>query len=71
MYENLGSVMAREGVSIQDVAGLLGVHRDAASAKVGGEAEFSIQEAFDLHGRYFKQYSLEWTFRKKEEGRDA
>lgn len=71
MYENLESLMARERVSIQDVANLLEVHRNTASSKVRGETEFTIEEAFKLHGRYFNKYSLEWVYQKVLEAQGA
>ena len=69
--ENLRATMARERVSIQDIADCLDVHRNTASAKVSGETEFSIQEAFRLRDRYFRQYSLEWLFAKIKFSKEA
>jgi len=71
MRENLMAVMRREGITIQDVADFLGVHRNTASTKVNGETDFSIQEALDLHKRFFTPYSVEWLYRNPKTNKES
>lgn len=64
-YVNLRAEMAKNGVSVEDVAQVLGIHRNTASGKVRGEVPFTIDEAFALRDARFPGYEVGYLFRKR------
>lgn len=62
MYANLKMLMALKGVTIEDLAKLLGVHRNTIANKLDGESEFSFDQAIMIHDRYFSEYRIKYVF---------
>ena len=63
---NLKSQMAIHEVKIEDIAKLLGIHRNSAANKVNGETAFSIEEAVKVRDKFFPEKTLEYLFEKRE-----
>jgi len=65
-YFNLKEAMAREAVTMDDLAAVTGSHRNTIAGKLNGEVQagFGIEDAFTIRNARFKKYSLEWLFYK-------
>lgn len=61
---NLKGEMAKKGVSIEELAKLLNIHRNSVANKLNGDTPFTIDEAFKIHEAYFPQLSLNFLFEK-------
>lgn len=61
---NLRGEMAKKGISIEELAKLLGIHRNSVANKLNGDTSFTIDEAFKIHEVYFPQLSLDFLFQK-------
>lgn len=64
---NLRGEMARKGITIEELASFLGIHRKSVSNKINGETPFSVNEAFEIQKKYFPKLSLEYLFKKENE----
>lgn len=64
-YVNLRAEMAKNGVSVEDVAQTLGIHRNTATNKICGDTPFTIDEAFALRDARFPGYEVGYLFRKR------
>lgn len=62
MYANLKMLMALKGITNEDLAQLLGVHRNTIANKLDGESEFSFDQAVRIHDRYFAEYRIKYVF---------
>ena len=66
---NLRGEMAKRRVSIEDIADLIGAHRNSVANKLNGESSFSIEQAFEIQETYFPDLDLKYLFKKeKKEG---
>lgn len=63
---NLKGEMAKKNVTIEEIAKLLGIHRNSAANKINGETSFSIDEAFKIHNEFFPKLSMEYLFKTEE-----
>lgn len=63
---NLKAEMARKNISIEELAAVLGIHRNSASAKLNGKSQFTIEEAFTIKEHFFNDCTLEYLFRRDE-----
>lgn len=54
--------MAKRKVSIEDIATLLGIHRNSVANKLNGESSFSIEQAVMIQEKYFPDLSLKYLF---------
>lgn len=64
---NLRGEMVRKGITIEELARFLGIHRNSVSNKINGETPFSVDEAFEIQKKYFPKLSLEYLFKKENE----
>ena len=64
MYNNLKSVMAAKGITIDAMASLLGVHRNTVSNKLDGESEFTFGQAEQIQSVMFPEYNSAYLFRR-------
>lgn len=62
MHKNLRAEMAREGITIGDIAEFLGVRHATISDKVNGKFRFYYDEALAIKNRFFPNCSLEYLF---------
>ena len=57
--------MAARGVEIEDIAKLLGIHRNSAANKIYGRTAFSIAEGFLVHDKFFSDIPMKTLFEKE------
>ena len=62
MQTNLIGEMAKRGISINDVAELLGIHRNSVSNKLYGKSAFTLDEAIAVYDRYFSDLNFRVLF---------
>lgn len=62
---NLKGELAKKDITIEEVAKLLGIHRNSVANKINGDSSFTIEEAFKIHRKYFPKLSLEYLFKKE------
>lgn len=62
---NLRGEMAKRRVSIEDISGLLGIHRNSVANKVNGESPFSFEQSVKIQERFFPDLELKYLFRKE------
>lgn len=64
MYANLKMEMGLKGVTIEEIAKTLEIHRNSASFKINGEGSFTIDEAFKVHKKHFAYADMQYLFKK-------
>lgn len=65
MYYKLKFGLIEMGVSIDEAAKTLGMHRNTLSAKINGKAKFYIEELCEIRNAYFPDKSLDELSEKK------
>lgn len=66
---NLKGELAKKGITIEEVARFLGIHRNSVANKINGDSSFTIDEAFKIQKKYFPKLSLDYLFKKdRKEG---
>lgn len=63
MYMNLKAKMAIHNVSIEEIAKWLNIHRNTVAYKIN-EGSFSVEEAFSVKERFFKDCDTLFLFSK-------
>ncbi|RKO63229.1 helix-turn-helix domain-containing protein [Caldibacillus debilis] len=66
-YKNLRAEMARNGVTIRQIADLLGVRFATISDKLNGRSRFFCDEAIRIKRHFFPDCSLEYLFDDEDE----
>ena len=61
-YLTLRGEMAKRKISIENIASLLGIHRNSVANKLNGESSFSIEQAVLIQEAYFPDLSLRFLF---------
>lgn len=54
--------MAKRKISIENIASLLGIHRNSVANKLNGESSFSIEQAVLIQETYFSDLPLRYLF---------
>lgn len=62
MYSNLRAEMARQRVTIQGIASVIGVGRDSASQKLSGKTPITLADAFKIKEAYFPDSDVRYLF---------
>lgn len=62
MFSNLRAEMARKQITIQEIANMIGVGRDAASQKLSGRTPITLAEAFKIEKGYFPDSDVRYLF---------
>lgn len=62
MFSNLRAEMARKQITIQEIASMIGVGRDAASQKLSGKTPITLAEAFKIEKGYFPESDVRYLF---------
>lgn len=62
MRANLIGEMARRSISINDIAKLLGIHRNSVANKLYGRSAFTLDEAITVYDRYFSDMNFRVLF---------
>ncbi|KZR58334.1 hypothetical protein [Pseudobacillus badius] len=66
VYRNLRAEMARNNITIQDIADLLNVRYATACDKMNGKYRFFYDEAKAIKEFFFKDQPLEYLFESDE-----
>ncbi len=59
---NLKAEMQRYGISISDIASLLGCADKTVRNKLNGKTSFSVPEAFKIKKQFFPDLTVEYLF---------
>lgn len=62
IFSNLRAEMARQKISIQDIAQVLEVNRDTASNKLSCKTPITLNEAFKINRAFFPDSNIEYLF---------
>lgn len=62
MFPNLRTEMARKQITIQEIANMIGVGRDAARQKLSGKTPITLEEAFKIENGYFPSSDVRYLF---------
>jgi plasmid maintenance system antidote protein VapI len=62
MHRNLRAEMAREGITMVDIADYLNLRYATVNEKVNGKYRFYYDEALKIKKRFFPNQSLEYLF---------
>lgn len=62
MHRNLRAEMAREGITMVDIAHYLNLRYATVNEKVNGKYRFYYDEALKIKQRFFPNKSLEYLF---------
>lgn len=63
---NINDIRKREGVSIVEMADLIGVRYQTLSDKLNGVYDFKFGEAKKIRDEFFPSYDLSFLFSEKE-----
>lgn len=66
IYPNLRAEMAREKITIQEIATELNRRRETVSEKLSGKKRLYLREAFAIQRIFFPDLSLEYLFEEKD-----
>ena len=66
IYKNLRAEMGRHNYRVKDISDALGIGRDTAGAKLSGNREFTLKEAFQLSKILFDGQDVHYLFGEKE-----
>lgn len=66
MFKNLPNVMCAENIGVEDLAKILGVHRNTVANKIDGSSEFTLTEIEKIKA-VFSKYSWEFLFARGQE----
>lgn len=67
MLNNLESVRKDKGVSLVDMADVLGVRYQTVSDKIQGKYDFKFSEAVVIKKKFFPEYEIEFLFQEEKE----
>lgn len=65
-YGNLKAEMGRRDITIEEIARIIGVHRNSASNKINGPSSFSIEEAMAIKSKFFPDLDYKYLFKTDE-----
>lgn len=66
-YLILRGEMAKRKVTIENIATLLGIHRNSVANKLDGKSSFSIEQAVLIQKTYFPDLELKYLFATEEQ----
>lgn len=61
-FSNLRAEMARKGVTVQEIADLIGVNRDTVSRKLSRKSPLNLSEAFVIERTFFPGLGISYLF---------
>lgn len=71
LYKNLRAEMARNGVTIKQIAEFLDVRFATVSDKLNGRSRFFYDEAIRIKRHFFPSHSVEYLFDDGDQNRTA
>ena len=66
MLMQLKLAMVREGVSLEDIADLLGIHRNSVYNKMYEKTALQFPEAVKIHEAFFPYYGIKELFKSDQ-----
>ena len=66
-FSNLRAEMAREGITVQEIADSIGVNRDTAARKLSRKSPFTLNEAFIIERKFFQGLGIPYLFSEAKE----
>ena len=63
-FENLRAEMARENVSVKDMALCWGCNRDTATRKLARKSPIMLAEAFNAQRKFFTDKTVQFLFKE-------
>ena len=67
MYPNLNAVMKLKGITLENFAAALHIHRNTASNKLNGTSDFTYTEAMIISEVLFPEYKASYLFKRRVE----
>ncbi|MDT0715409.1 helix-turn-helix transcriptional regulator [Staphylococcus chromogenes] len=67
MLANLEKVRKDKGVSLVDIADLLGLRYQTVSDKINGASDFKFGEALQIKTTFFPEYEIEYLFSRSND----
>ena len=67
MYLNLMNEMRKNHITVDNIATLLGLHRNSIRSRNNGAIPYTVDEAFLVKSRFFPYADIEWLFRNYNE----
>lgn len=64
MYQNMLTVMSQKGLTIENIAQVLHLHRNTVANKISGKTDFTYDEACVLCDAIFPEYRPSFIFRR-------
>lgn len=62
MLANLIGELAKRRITNQELAELLGLHRNSIANKLYGSTDFTLREAIMIYDTYFQGCDFRWLF---------
>lgn len=62
MLANLVGELAKKRITNQELAELLGIHRNSVANKLYGDTPLTLREAFTIYDTYFSEMDFRWLF---------
>jgi phage protein len=62
---NLKGEMAKKGITIEEMAAYLKIHRNSVANKINGDTAFNVDEAFKIQKKFFPKFTVEYLFQKE------
>lgn len=62
MLTNLIGELAKKRITNQELAELLGIHRNSVANKLYGDTAITLKEAFTIYDTYFSEMDFRWLF---------
>ena len=67
MFKNLNAILGNEGLGAEDLANILGIHRNTLANKLSGGSEFTLKEAETIRLVFKKKYAFDYLFARHSE----
>ncbi len=66
-FENLRAEMARENISIKNIAEECGYNRDTLARKLSKKVPINLDEAFEIQQKFFPKHDVRYLFGDERE----
>ena len=64
MYKNLQYEMMQKGITQEDIATELQIHRNSVANKISGKTPFTIDEVFRICEKFFPNCDMRYLFQR-------
>lgn len=66
MFKNLRAEMAREGITVKNMADILNIPVNTLRDKIKGRTQMTVTLAFTIHKMFFPNVDIFYLFEKEE-----